>query len=82
MPILCTDKEIDYIFRTITDVLPTVLDPYEVPECMGKAMLDIIPKIKMEKPELLNKLSSFSTLQPEIVLAKTIRAGFHCDFSI
>jgi digeranylgeranylglycerophospholipid reductase len=82
MPILCTDEEIDYIFMTITDVLPTVLDPYEVPECMGEAMLDIIPMIKKEKPELLNKLSSFSTLSPEIVLAKTIRAGFHCDFSI
>jgi digeranylgeranylglycerophospholipid reductase len=82
LPVLCTDKEIDYIFKTITDVLPTVLDPYEVPNCLGKAMLDIIPIIENEKPELLSKLSGFSTLSPETVLAKTIRAGFNCDFSI
>jgi len=82
MPILCSDTEIDYIFNTITDVLPTVLDPYEVPNTLGKAMLDIIPMIQKERPELLSKLTGFSSLPPEKVLAKTIRAGFHCNFSI
>lgn len=81
MPILCNDKEIDYIFSQIEETLPTVLDPYEVPENMGKAMARIIPKIQQERPDLLQKLSGFNDLPPEVVLNKTIRAGFDCRFT-
>ncbi len=81
MPILCNDGEIDYIFSKIQDVLPTVLDPYEVPENMGRAMLKIIPAIQQEKPALLQKLSGFNELPAETVLRNTIRAGFNCSFS-
>lgn len=80
MPVLCNDKEIDYIFSKIQETLPTILDPYEVPETMGKAMMKIVPVIQQEMPELLQKLSGFSNLAPEIVLHKTIRAGFNCSY--
>jgi len=81
MPILCSDGEIDYIFSKINDILPTVLDPYEVPETMGEAMIKIIPEIQQERPELLGKLQGFSTLPAETVLKKTIRGGFACSFT-
>lgn len=81
MPILCNDKEIDYIFSKITETLPTVLDPYEVPEEMGKAMLKVIPLIQKEKPDLIKKLTGFSSLTPEVVLRNTIRVGFDCSFT-
>jgi flavin-dependent dehydrogenase len=81
MPILCDDKEIDYIFSKISDTLPTVLDPYEVPDNMGKAMTKAIPAIQMEKPELLKKLSGFNDLPPDVVLRNTIRSGFNCRFT-
>ena len=72
---------IDYIFSKITDTLPTVLDPYEVPTHMGKEMTKIIPVIQQEKPELLQKLSSFASYSPEMVLKNTIRVGFNCSFT-
>jgi flavin-dependent dehydrogenase len=81
MPILCNDEEIDYIFSKIQDTLPTVLDPYEVPTHMGKEMTKIIPVIQKEKPELLQKLSSFASYSPEIVLKNTMRVGFKCSFT-
>ncbi len=58
-----------------------MLDPYEVPANMGKAMAKIIPLIQKERPELLKKLSGFNDLPPEVVLNKTIRAGFDCRFT-
>ena len=65
----------------VEEILPTVLDPYEVPENMGKAMSKVIPLIQQERPELLKKLSGFNDLPPEVVLNKTIRAGFDCRFT-
>ena len=82
MPILCSDSEIDYLFATIQETLPTVLDPYEVPAHMGQAMAKIIPTIKKEKPGLLKKIEEFALLPPNVVLRNTIRAGFHCNFTI
>lgn len=82
MPVLCNDQEIDYIFSKIQDVLQTVLDPYEVPDTLGKALMKVIPVIQQEKPELLGKMQGFNTLPPEVVLRKTIRAGFNTQFTI
>jgi len=56
MPILCSDSEIDYLFSTIREALPTALDPYEIPALMGAAMVKVIPTIKKEKPGLLKKI--------------------------
>jgi len=81
LPILCSDKEIDYIFSNIKETLPTVLDPYEVPEEMGKALIKVIPAIQKERPDLLKKLTGFSSLPPEVVLKNTIRVGFNCSFT-
>ncbi len=81
MPILCRDEEIDYIFKNITETLKTVLDPYEVPENLGKALIKIIPRIQAERPELLKKMTGFNDLPPEVVLKKTIRSGFDCRFT-
>jgi hypothetical protein len=44
-------------------------------------MAKIIPLIQEERPELLKKLSGFNDLPPEVVLNKTIRAGFDCRFT-
>ncbi|MCK5186892.1 MAG: hypothetical protein KAR43_07110, partial [Deltaproteobacteria bacterium] len=82
MPILCSDSEIDYLFATIQETLPTVLDPYEVPTHMGRAMAKIIPTIKKGKPALLKKIEKFASFPPHVVLRNTIRAGFHCNFTI
>lgn len=82
MPILCTDSEIDYLFGTIKEVLPTVLDPYEVPENLGKALAKIMPQVQQDRPELISKLTAFAKLPPDEVLKETIRGGFNCSFSI
>jgi hypothetical protein len=58
-----------------------VLDPYEVPENLGRSLMKIIPTIQAERPELLKKLTGFSELPPEVVLKKTIRMGFDCRFT-
>ena len=81
MPLLCSDKEIDYLFSTIQETLPTVLDPYEVPEHMGKAMAKVMPTIKAERPALIKKLEKFSSYPPAVVMKNTIRAGFNGDFT-
>lgn len=81
MPVLCSDNEIDYIFSKIQETLPTVLDPYEVPTHMGKAMAKIIPAIKAERPDLIKKLESFASYPPSLFLKNTIRAGFSCSFT-
>jgi len=82
MPILCSDDEINYIFSKIHDTLPTVLDPYEVPIHIGKAMAKIIPTIKSERPALITKLETFSSFPILSVLKNTIRAGFNGNFTI
>jgi len=82
MPILCSDEEIDYLFSTIQEILPTVLDPYEVPENLGKALAKIIPRVQQERPALISKLTGFASLPAEEVLKKTIRGGFNCSFTI
>ena len=82
MPILCSDSEIDYIFSKVEETLPTVLDPYEVPTHMGKAMVKIMPIIKAEKPDLLEKIGKFGSYPPSIILRNTIRVGFNCAFTI
>jgi hypothetical protein len=82
MPILCTDSEIDYIFSKIKETLPTLLDPYEVPKHMGSAMAKVIPAIQAERPELLKKLEGFANLPTEVMLRKTIRAGYDASFTI
>ena len=82
MHILCSEDEIDYIFKTIQETLPTVLDPYEVPAHMGSALAKIIPTIKEEKPDLLKKIEEFGSLPPEVVLRNTMRSGFCCRFTI
>lgn len=82
MPILCTDREIDYIFSKIKDTLPTLLDPYEVPRHMGSAIARVIPEIQAERPDLLKKLEGFASLPAEVMLKNTIRAGFNGSFSI
>jgi flavin-dependent dehydrogenase len=82
MPILCTEDEIDYLFKTIKETLPTALDPYEIPAHMGSAMAKIIPTIKEEKPDLLQKIEKFGALPPEFVLRNTKRSGFPCNFTI
>jgi len=79
MPVLCNDEEIDYIFSKINFVLPTVLDPYEVPENLGKALIKIVPEIQKERSELLKKITGFNDLPPEVVLKNTIRSGFNCS---
>ena len=81
MPVLCSDDEIDYIFSKIQETLPTVLDPYEVPAHMGKAMAKIIPAIKAERPDLIRKMEKFSSFPPSLFLKNTIRAGFDCRFT-
>ena len=82
MPILCSVTESDYLFSTIQETLPTVLDPNEVPAHKGRAMAKIIPIIKKEKPALLKKIGEFASFPPHVVLRNTIRAGFHCNFTI
>jgi flavin-dependent dehydrogenase len=82
MPILCSDSEIDYLFSTIREALPTALDPYEIPALMGAAMVKVIPTIKKERPGLLKKIEEFSSFPPHVVLRNTIRSGFHCNFTI
>jgi hypothetical protein len=81
MPLLCSDNEIDYVFSKVQETLPTVLDPYEVPTHMGKAMAKIIPTMKAERPNLIKKLEMFSSYPPSLLLNNTIRAGFNCSFS-
>ena len=82
MPILCSDSEIDYLFSKIQETLPTVLDPYEVPTHMGRAMAKVLPTIKAERPRLLEKIEKFSSYPPHIMLKNTIRVGFNCAFTI
>lgn len=81
MPILCSDSEIDYLFSKIQETLPTVLDPYEVPTHLGRAMAKIISTIKDERPGLLEKIEKFSSCPPHLMLKNTIRAGFNCAFT-
>jgi hypothetical protein len=81
MPLLCSDEEIDYLFSKIQETLPAVLDPYEVPTHMGKAMLKIIPTIKAERPALIKKLEMFNSYSPSLFMKNTIRAGFNCGFT-
>jgi flavin-dependent dehydrogenase len=82
MPLLCTDDEIDYVFSKIEETLPTVLDPYEVPTHMGRAMARIIPAIQSERPDLIRKLEMFNSYPPLLLLRKTIRAGFSSSFTM
>lgn len=82
MPLLCSDSEIDYLFSKVQETLPTLLDPYEVPTHMGKALAKIIPTIKQEKPGLLEKIEKFDSYPPHIMLKNTIRVGFNCAFTI
>jgi hypothetical protein len=81
MPLLCSDDEIDYVFGKIQETLPTVLDPYEVPAHMGKAMAKIIPTIKAERPDLIKRLERFGSYPPSLFLKNTMRAGFNGSFT-
>jgi flavin-dependent dehydrogenase len=81
MPVLCNDEEIDYIFSRMNETLQTVLDPYEVPESLGRGLAKVIPLIQQERPELITKMKSFNDLPAEVVLKKTISSGFNCAFT-
>jgi hypothetical protein len=43
--------------------------------------MKIMPDIQKERPDLIKKMAGFNDLPPQVVLKKTIRSGFNCNFT-
>ena len=70
------DNEIDYLFSLFKEPLPGTLDPITAGVHMQKHMMEIMPVIGDERPEILETLKAFQAKTTEEIYAERQKTGF------
>ena len=76
MPYCLVPDDIDFLLSKMTKTLKSLLDPYETPKIVGKAMQEIMPAVQKERPDIFKKLQKMRTDPLEVIFNGCIRAGF------
>jgi flavin-dependent dehydrogenase len=69
-------EEIDYIFSLFKDPLPPCLHAFTGGQLLGSEIMNRLPVISQERPDLADKIMKFATSPIEDALADGARAGF------
>jgi flavin-dependent dehydrogenase len=69
------DSEADYLFSLFKRTLPATLDPFTAGKHMQEEMAAIMPVLKAERPELIQKLQAFQRQRGEELYAKRRALG-------
>jgi flavin-dependent dehydrogenase len=69
-------EEIDYIFSLFKDPLPPCLHAFTGGQLLGSEIMNRLPVIAEERPDLADKIMKFATSPIEDALADGMRAGF------
>jgi flavin-dependent dehydrogenase len=70
------DSELDYLFRQFKEPLPGTLDPITAGKYMQQQMMNIMPTISNEHPEILQKLQEVQNRTSEEIYAERLKTGF------
>jgi flavin-dependent dehydrogenase len=70
------DSEVDYLFSLFKETLPGTLDPTTAGKYIQEHMMNIMPTIGAEHPEILQKLQKFQTKTSEERYAERLKSGF------
>jgi len=70
------DSEIDYLFSLFKEPLPATLDPTTAGGYIQGHMMNVMPAISTEHPEILQKLQDFQTKTSEEHYAERQKVGF------
>jgi len=70
------DHEADYLFSLFKEPLPATLDPTTAGKYMQEQMINIMPTISAEHPEILQKLQAFQAKTSEEKYAERQKSGF------
>jgi len=54
--ILTTEEEVNYVYSLVKETVPAAWHPYTLGENMRQAMAKVLPTIRQERPEILQKL--------------------------
>jgi flavin-dependent dehydrogenase len=69
-------EEIDYIFSLFKDPLPPCLHAFTGGRLLGMEIMNKLPLISQEKPQLAEKIMKFATSPIELAMAAGMRVGF------
>ena len=73
---LFTEDDANYLYGLIKEPLPYNLNPFKMSGNMNKALEKMMPKIKRERPEIINKFQSIMNVSLDTLLASRIRGCF------
>jgi flavin-dependent dehydrogenase len=73
---LLTEEDANYLYSLIEEPLPYNLNPFKLSGNMNKALEKVMPKIKKERPEIINKFQSIMNVPLDAMLASRIRGCF------
>ena len=69
-------SEIDYLFSLFKKPLPGTLDPFTAGVHMQEHMMEIMPVIGEERPEVLETMKAFQAKTTEEIYAERRKLGF------
>ena len=70
------DCEVDYLFSLFKEPLPATLDPTTAGGYIQEHMMNVMPAISTDHPEILQKLQEFQTKTSEEQYAERQEVGF------
>jgi flavin-dependent dehydrogenase len=72
---LLTNEEIDYLFDLIQVTLPALFNPYRGLDVLGQELAKSMDRIQREKPEIAQKLQTFSSAPIKTLMGIPIQAA-------
>ncbi len=73
---ILTSDELCYFFSLFREPFPFTSNPFTAAHTMSKAMEKVLPLIKKEKPEIIEKLTGFRKGDLTDLMHESIKAGF------
>jgi flavin-dependent dehydrogenase len=70
-----TEEDARYVFSLLSKPLPATLNPHKIQELFGAAIMEQLPKIQAERPEILQKFQQLETTPLEELLKPLARLG-------
>ena len=68
-----TEEDARYVFSLLSKPLPATLSPHKIQELFGAAIMEQMPKIQAERPEILERFQRLETAPLEELLSPLTR---------
>lgn len=73
---LIGEEESNYLFRLVTETLPSTLNPFNLYKYINGAIAQKVDRIQKERPDVLAKMMQMSALPLEAIMNPFKRTGF------